>query len=169
VLMLFFLMLCCWYGSSVLFIPFYAPLKRRIQTEGWKIMDSNGIGPLNAPMPHILIIQIYNGTLSAQALVDLVFPLVCGIGVLITWFFALHVRLVLYARTSLEHKILLENRIAAMLRDDDDPSKPDEMNPYDRGFWNNANQVLGWNAITVLLPISIDPPPPIIPKLEKSQ
>ena len=166
--MLLYVVLACWYGVALLCRPFYGPMIQSIRQEGWHVLYDSITGPL---APHLLLYQIWEGTLTIRTVVDMVFPLLMGAGGIMTVFFAFHVRYILLARTTLEHKILLQDTIAAILYDQGRPADTPIVNAFNQGWYRNLQQVLGpnfwwrmwvpsWNAT---------PPPPFVPQIDKAQ
>jgi hypothetical protein len=55
------------------------------------------------------------------------------------------------ARTTLEHKILLDKQLEIMIQQGEVSEAPP--NPFDSGWLGNIKAVLGANVFTILLPI----------------
>ena len=99
----------------------------------------------------------------------MIFPLLAGVGAVLTVFLAFHIKYLMSAQTTLENKIVLTKlRSGAMdaLRRRTNPGdtivRP--TNPFDQGWKQNVLQVLGPNLLGLLLPIRLDsPPPPFVP------
>jgi len=169
-------MMGCWYGVGLLFYPFYEPLRAQIKEHGWKWMYSNGTGFLDLPPLMKIINLILSGTLPNKMIVDMVYPLLLGIGAVISGFLGFHVKYVTKAITSLEHRVILE-RTKATLFDralsngqgrTEHTDMPRFTNPFDQGWYRNLRQVLGANLLLIFLPIPIQPPPPCVPYLKES-
>mmetsp|Transcript_9849 Transcript_9849/g.12999 ORF Transcript_9849/g.12999 Transcript_9849/m.12999 type:complete len:475 (-) Transcript_9849:48-1472(-) len=172
-LMLFFLVFCCWYGVAVLFLPFYEPFQQRVKQEGWAQVlysSSTGSSIMTPPLPHKFIYQVLytEKGVPPQLVIDFVFPFLLVIGTIMTVFFAFHVRYVLLARTTLEHKIILQGIIAAILIDQGRrPEETKVINAFDQGWKRNILQILGTNLPLLFLPYRTEPMPPFIPLIEK--
>ena len=172
VLMLFFFMTGCWYGVALLFQVFYEPFRAQIREHGFKWLYSNGTGLLDIPMPHILLGHIFRGDMPAKMVIDVVYPLLLGIGAVLSWFLGFHVKYMTLARTTLEHSICLEDRIdLAKGRQPIGGMVPVSSltNPYDQGYLGNLRQILGSSVVAVFLPIIVTPPPPYRPQPDKSK
>ena len=168
-LMLFFLAIACWYGVAMLFFAFFDPLRQRLNKEGWRWFYSNKTGLLNLPPPLRLMQQVYTRTIEVQTIVDLVFPLLFGVGCLITGLLASHGYYVVRSRTTLEHKILIDDTLASIRQEQGRPANNSVVNPYDNGWSRNLRQALGHNLLLILLPMMIEPEPPLVPNLAKNR
>jgi hypothetical protein len=160
-------MITCWYGAMMLFIPFYDPLKAQIDEHGWRWLYSNGTGFLNLPPMIELVRMVVTGTLPSKAAIDLLYPLLFGVGAIMSGFFGYHLKYVLLARTTLEHRVVLERSMIALFHTGS--SGPALINPFDQGWRKNLAQVLGPNPLLVFLPVFILIPPPYIPSNSKSK
>ncbi|KAG7346822.1 DHHC palmitoyltransferase [Nitzschia inconspicua] len=151
------LTLGCWYGTALLYRPFYEPLKLQLQEHGWKNLFYGNLrtGILNLPPLTTLLLQLGRGQLAQTDLVKLIFPLLAMVGVLQTAFLGYHVLYVCNAYTTLEYKILLEMQYQALLQGDGTWENP--VNPFSTGSkWNNLRHTLGpWYLIG--LPVSVEP------------
>jgi hypothetical protein len=166
---LFFLMIGCWYAVGLLFWPFYEPLRARVKEQGWHFMYSNGTGFLDLPTPMQVVEMIWSGDgLEVNMVIDLVYPFCLGVGAILLGFLCTHVKYVLNARTSLEHRILLDIIYGLLVRPGASPrdaTKPPP-NPFDQGWYRNMLQILGPNPL-ILLPVAVPSPPPYVPKGSK--
>lgn len=175
-LMLFFLMLGCWYGVALLFYPFYEPLRAQVEELGWRFMYANGTGFLDLPPLSKIAQLVWSGQgLEVKMVVDIVYPLLLGVGLVLSVFFGMHVKYVLKANTSLEHRIVLEQAIASIttlaslavlvqpITRASSSRKKQLPNPFDQGWYKNLLQTLGPNLLLILLPLSVRIPPPYVP------
>jgi DHHC palmitoyltransferase len=187
VLLLLFLMLGCWYGISMLLLPFYEPLRQQIREKGFHWTYENGTGFLDLPTPTQLLQMIGSGDgLPVKIVVDLVYPLLLGVGAILSGFLGFHVQYMIKARTTLEHKIILQDALVRIYRQGQQqlqqisshttgtPALPPTEttaatsistanNPFDQGYYKNLQQILGHNLLWILLPVSISLPAPYIP------
>jgi len=152
-LLLVFLTVGCWYGVSLLWLPFYEPLRQQILEHGWHVLYDNQTGFLNLPMPRILLKQFLFGGLEPLVVVKLVFPLISSVGVLQATLLAYHLRYTLLARTTLEYKILLDRQYQALVERREEYVVPP--NPFDHGWINNLKTVLGPRLFLAFLPIPV--------------
>jgi hypothetical protein len=167
-LTLLFLMLSCWYGVALLFWPFYEPLRAQVKEHGIHFLYSNGTGFLDLPPPTKLAKMVWSGDgLEVKIVIDLVYPLMLGVGATISAFLGMHVKYVLKARTSLEHRILLDQIYFSLVRPGASfaslrDAKPPP-NPFDQGGYRNLLQILGSNPLWIFLPVTVQCPPPYVP------
>ena len=169
VLMLLFFMLGCWYGVALLFQVFYEPFRQQIWENGWKWLYSNGTGLLDLPMPHVLVMHIVRRDMPTKMVIDMVYPLLLGIGAILSGFLGFHVKYILLARTTLEHSIFLEEEIHFLRQNANSNGKPSLTNPFDQGYLGNLKQVLGPSIMALFFPITVEPLPPYLPQHDKSK
>ena len=150
-LLLFFLTIGCWYGVAVLWHHFLEPLREQVNEHGWHIMYDHATGFLNIPPLHILIGKFVSGELESDIIIKLVFPLLVSVGLVQLVFLSFHIRYTMAARTTLEHKILLDKQLEIMIQQGEVSEAPP--NPFDSGWLGNIKAVLGANVFTILLPI----------------
>jgi hypothetical protein len=169
-LTIFFLMAGCWYGVGLLFWPFYEPLRAQVKEHGWHFLYSNGTGFLDLPSPIKLVQLILSKDgLPVKIVIDLVYPFLLGVGAILFGFLCMHVKYILKARTSLEHRIVLDKIYGMLVRPGAPPgdaNKPPP-NPFDQGWYRNLLQNLGPNPLWILLPVAVPCPPPYVPKGSK--
>jgi hypothetical protein len=157
-LSIFFLAMGSWYAVFMLFWPFYEPMRAQINEHGFKWLYSNGTGLLDLPpllsMPRLVI----TGQLTTKMVVDMVYPLCLGIGAIMSGFAGFHFKYIVKARTTLEHRVILEHSVSSMLG----RKKSSNMlnNPFDQGWYRNMIQILGPNLLLVFLPVPVTIPPP---------
>ena len=151
ILLLFFLTIGCWYGVAVLWHHFIEPLREQVNEHGWHIMYDQATGFLNIPPLHILMGKFVSGELESDIIIKLVFPLLVSVGLVQLVFLSFHMRYTMAARTTLEHKILLDKQMGSLIQKGEVYEMPP--NPFDRGWFGNIKAVLGGNLFTILLPI----------------
>ena len=170
-LALTYLILGCWYGVFLLALPFYEEFKEQIQQHGLKLLYSHQTGMLNIPPLWTLIRQSLNTNgdgIQPAIIVKMVFPLLFGVGMVLTGFWAFHVIYIWTGRTTLEHKIMLldmNHAAITQLHHATSTTLERPKNPWDQGPWNNAQQVVGWNVMALFLPMNVTPRTPLIPDL----
>jgi hypothetical protein len=169
-LTIFFLMAGCWYGVALLFYPFYEPLRAQVKEHGWRFLYSNGTGFLDLPSPVKLVQMMWSDDgLPVKIVIDLVYPFLLGVGSILFGFLCMHVNYILNARTSLEHRIVLDMTYGMLVRPGASPrdaNKPPP-NPFDQGWYRNLLQILGPNPLWILLPVAVPCPPPYVPNTSK--
>jgi hypothetical protein len=167
-LVLFFLMIGCWYGTAILFWVFYEPLKAQIEEHGWRglLGPEHGTGLLDLPSPLDIPYLLWNSQVSTKQVVDMVYPLLFGVGAVMSGFAGVHVRYILKAQTSLEHRILLERQAVSLFHA---KKITDTVNPFDQGWIKNVRQALGDNLWLIFLPIKVQSPRPFVPRVDKNK
>lgn len=81
-------------------------------------------------------------------------------------FVGYHLKYILSAVTTLEHRVILEHKYAALLHSGSgsgDTTPSPTRNPFDQGWNKNLVQLLGPNLLLVFLPWPVKPPPPFLP------
>lgn len=176
VLMLAYFMVGCWYGVALLFPVFYEPFWQQIQQHGFQWMYSNGTGMLDLPMPHIILLHLLRRDMPSQMVINLVYPLLLGIGAVLSGFLGFHVKYMLLARTTLEHSVRLEEQIhqarsssSANRSTSATPLVHQAINPFDQGYKKNLWRILGPSTAALFLPIPVRPFPPYQPQPGKSK
>jgi hypothetical protein len=159
-LTLFFLMMGCWYGVSLVFWPFYEPLRAQVKEHGFRWFYSNGTGFLDLPKPLALLNMFRSGKVPAKVVIDIVYPLLLGVGAILSGFFGYHVKYSIMARTTLEHRVILEQSFVSLYHSGSVGATP--TNPFDQGWRKNLEQVLGRNFALSFLPLVVEPPPPFV-------
>jgi hypothetical protein len=169
-LTIFFLMAGCWYGVGLLFWPFYEPLRAQVNEHGWHFLYSNGTGFLDLPTPMKLVQMMVSADgIPVKIVIDLVYPFLFGVGAVLFVFLCMHIKYILNARTSLEHRIVLNKTYGMLVQPGASPrdaNKPPP-NPFDQGWYRNMLQILGPNPLWILLPVAVPCPPPYVPKGSK--
>ena len=155
VLTLFFLSVGGCYGACILFFPFYLPLKKQVSEIGFRALFSFSGGFLDNPPPWKLLQQIMSNDLDPFVIIKIVYPILFFVGIILSAFLSQHVKYMLTARTTLEHKIILDIQYAQLLRNNTWYKPP--CNPFDCGWYSNITQVLGRNLLLVFLPVPVAP------------
>jgi hypothetical protein len=179
VLMLVFLVAGCWYGVALFCVPFYGPFRAQIREQGVHWLYGQGTGLLDLPMPVRILQHVLDGDLPVKMVLDVVYPLLLGLGAILTTFLGFHAKYIITGRTTLEHAIVLEQQMSplrAWWSRSTHPSRPatavtvaKPVNPFDQGYRRNIQQVLGPSWLAFLLPVWVTPPPPYLPDADKSQ
>lgn len=178
VLMLVFLVGACWYGVALFCVPFYEPFRAQIREKGLHWLYGQGTGLLDLPMPARILQHVIEGDVPVKLVLDVVYPLLLGLGAILTTFLGFHAKYILTGRTTLEHAIVLEQQMSPLRawwsRRSARPSRPVAtpavpVNPFDQGYRRNLRQVLGPSWLACLLPMRVTPPPPYLPDADKSQ
>jgi hypothetical protein len=171
-LTLFFAMLGCTYGVGLLFWPFYEPFRAQVREHGLKWLYSNGTGLLDLPHPvSFLGMIVRREPIPTKVVVDIVYPLLLGIGAVMAAFLGTHLKLVAKAYTSLEYRVVLHQSYVDYFhrqnaKPDDRPApdhKQEARNPFDQGWRQNFLQVLGSPLWLLFLPIPSKIFPPYVP------
>jgi hypothetical protein len=102
--------------------------------------------------------------------IKLAYPFLLGVGVIMAVFLGFHLKYIASAKTTLEHKIVLDtlctslwkqssfNNIASVV-----PGEPTLRNPFEKGRQNNFYQIIGPTPWLIFLPVRVDIPPPYVP------
>jgi hypothetical protein len=151
---LLFVSIGCFYGVTVLWSPFYEPLKQQVSEHGWHFLYENKTGFLNLPPLGTLVRQFWSTGLEQEIVVKLVFPLLVSVGVLQAVFLSYHIRYTVLARTTLEYKILLDRQYQNLVQRNE--IYPVPRNPFDRGWLENVRDVLGPAPGLIFLPIPVN-------------
>ena len=108
-----------------------------------------------------------DGGLPWPVAIKLAYPLLLGVGTTMALFLGFHIRYILEARTTLEHKVVLETLYDSLWKQAFSQSKPTTdkataYNPFNQGWEANLRQIIGppWS---LFFPVAIDPPPPFLP------
>jgi DHHC palmitoyltransferase len=175
-----FVTLGCWYGVSILYKPFYEPVQEYLKGHGGLLrlaQSSIRHGTIPADLPNFFAIPTLadfwavvtesNHPRLHQTVLDAVFPLVFAVGATMALFLGSHVKSVLRATTTLEHKIALDRMFRHLrnrLLDQNEACDERWVNPFDQGSAiKNWSTVLGSNPLLLFLPIPVPTPPPFLP------
>lgn len=158
---------------GLLFWPFYEPFRAQVKEHGLKWLYSNGTGLLDLPHPiELLRMVIRREPLPTKVVLDIVYPLLLGIGAVMAAFLGTHLKLVARAYTSLEYRVVLHQSYVDYFHRQQDmqPDRPTanqkqaSRNPFDQGWHRNIQQVFGCPLWIIFLPIQIKIPPPYVPR-----
>lgn len=188
--------LACCYSIGVLVVPFYELVRQEQERQATEYAaednDNNNHGWLIKMILAYQRSQIFDDVptnpwtfyqaLQQQSDVDgrvglpwtiavkIVYPLLLGIGTIMSVFLGFHVQYVIKARTTLEHKVVLETLCTSLWEESFAGSRllsrktePTVLNPFDDGWRNNICNIIGSNPWYLLLPISVETPAPYIP------
>lgn len=192
VLTLSFIALSCWYGVLLFYRPFYEPLQEQLREHGGIIKyvqlyaanklpeyDENEKGLFDIPTVAEIgdMILCPDKSMPVQAVVDLLFPLLFGVGAILALFLGMHIKYILKARTTLEHRFLLDEEYESLLsglsehKNSKGASKTgiSSINPYDQGYYRNWTRIMGSNWFYLLLPLPVHPPLPYIPYVSRKK
>jgi hypothetical protein len=149
----------CFYGISVLFVPFSDPLRKRVLEHGFRFFYGNKTGFLDIPHPWTLVKQAVTIGIESEVVVRLIFPFLVAVGSTLAIFLGYHVQLIFAARTQLEQTIIHDRQLKE-LKETKKLSRPPR-NPFDKGRYANIQQVFGSNMLLVFLPVPVEPLPPL--------
>lgn len=145
VLFMIHLTVACWYGTALLFRPFYEPLLERVKEHGFRWLYGNGTGMLNLPPLWDLLLLLVWGertertanVVISQVVIDIAYPILMGVGAVMSVFLGYHFKLMSKSYTTLEHRIVMDYQL--------EHRKPfDRSNLFDEGSWyKNIAQVFG--------------------------
>lgn len=171
-----YLVIGCWYGALMTGPSFYRALKERLDATGgkwWQLfVGRNMTGVLDLPYPWTMVYMMIRGELSSQMWVNIIFPFLFMVGVLLTFFWAFHFHYILTAQTTLEERVRLlrEREVAMALLRSRNPEIPDKpVNPFHQGAWRNLRQALGPAPWLLLLPLPRPLPAPYLPPGAKAR
>ena len=180
--LLLHIVLACWFGLATLVVPFYE-LLREEEDRQRNIQELHPENSLKQIFKFYQQSQFFDDipknpvqfirTLSSEAglpwtvAIKLAYPLLLGVGTIMTLFLGFHIRYVLQARTTLEHKVILKTLYdslwyQAFIKKE---TVADEMaicNPFDQGWRRNFRQIV-WPPWLLFFPIATAPPPPFVP------
>ena len=143
----------CLYGVAVLAIPFFDEINNHAAENGVHFQYENLTGFLDLPAPHMLFKQMVSGQIEIEVVLKLVFPLLAFVGILLMMFLLYHINYVLQARTTLEYKIVMDEKYRALLQGEHYELPH---NPCDQGWSRNLHSSLGPFPL-VFLPVIIEP------------
>jgi DHHC palmitoyltransferase len=180
ILALVYLTFGCWYGVFVLYKPFYDPLREILRKHGGllsyiqkyvanDLTDEKGLFdfPTFEGLKEVLISP--EKSVPVQAVVEIVFPFLFAVGGILSIFLGTHIKYILKAQTTLEHRIVLAHQYDMFmhkLKSQSSPSKvvADWVNPFDQGsYYRNWVQAMGGSWLYLFLPIIVTPLMPFTP------
>jgi DHHC palmitoyltransferase len=171
----------CWYGVLLLYKPFYEPLQHQLRQHGGLSIYiqkylTNELTDEKSLFDFPSLNDVWAMTFSAkepfpvQSIVHIVFPFLLGIGSVLAIFLGTHVKYVLTATTTLDHRVKISHQYHVLqnkLMNKSSLSKPlmdDQANPFDQGScYQNWIQIMGVGWVHLFLPVAVTPPPPFIP------
>jgi hypothetical protein len=164
----------------ILYKPFYEPLKAKLREHGGlgsyvKQYWANGIDESSSvfAMPSIKefgnVLFSTGSRLPMNAVVDVIFPLLFGVGLTLAIFLGTHIHYILSSVTTLERRIILDRQIKLLSSTGSSTIESRScVNPFDRkSLVKNWTQIMGSSIVLLFLPIPSSPPPP--PLLTKKQ
>jgi hypothetical protein len=171
----------------LLYKPFYEPLQAQLRDYGGLLrytqlyLSKNATDDMNLfhipSVTELISILAKEKSFPAQAVVDVVFPFLLSVGAILATFLGTHIKYILTARTTLEHRVILEHQIASLTASSSSKlvasmekhHVDNWVNPFDQGFYLNWVQVMGSNWLYLFLPIPVAPPPPYLPEQLKKK
>lgn len=178
------LVVACWYSLCVMMVPFYELIQVE---EARQLSEYESTDEPSALMKWILAYQrsqffedvptnpwdFFQACQSDRGLpwtvaIKIAYPLLLGIGTIMAVFLGFHLQYVAKARTTLEHKIVLETLCTSLWQESfagtSLPSKEGSvMNPFDDGWRNNIRRMVGPTPWFLLFPFHMEVPAPFIP------
>lgn len=140
VLLIFYVMLGCSYGTCMLASDFYVMVREYSTRHGLKIMGAKyGTGILDLPPPWILLKDYRNtGRIDDDVILRAVFPVLLFLSIVMFVFVLDHLRSIARGYTTLEKKTR--------------PDRSDVVNPFDLGIRKNFERVFGNSLINIIIP-----------------
>ena len=197
VLLLLYITMGCWYGLAVLIVPFYELIRQEQERQAvepsnlFQDVEQKAMGALEkmyifyhqsqffcdiprTPWGMMQLVMFSEEGFPPTLGVKLVYPLLLGIGVTMTFFLGLHIKYIVKARTTLEHKIILEMTYKNLVQKYSVSAETVSVaktasaedfvrNPFDQGWRKNIRQIMGPSLLDLFLPGDIEPPPPFVP------
>lgn len=180
--LLLHIVLACWYGLAVLVVPFYE-LLRQEEDRQHEFQESHPENSLKQMFTFYQQSQFFDDipknpvqfmrTLTSEpglpwtVAIKLAYPLLLGVGTIMTLFLGFHIKYMLQARTTLEHKVILKTQYDSLWHQafSKKETATDEMtiyNPFDQGWQKNFRQIASppWS---LFFPIATGVPPPFVP------
>ena len=140
VLLIFYIMLGCWYGACLLALDFYAMMREYSKLHGFKLMGPQyGTGILDLPPPWTLLKDYRNtGKIDDDVILRAVFPFLLFVSICMFVFLLDHLLSIAKGFTTLEKKTR--------------PDRNDVVNPFDLGIRKNFERVFGKSLINIIIP-----------------
>ncbi len=141
VLLIFYVMLGCCYGTYMLASDFYVMVREHFTRHGLKIMGAKyGTGILDLPPPWTLLKEYQNkGRIADDVILRAVFPVLLFLSIVMFVFLLDHLRSIARGYTTLEKKTR--------------PDRCHVVNPFDLGIRKNFVQVFGNSLINIIIPL----------------
>eukprot|EP00970_Alexandrium_tamarense_P010819 scaffold2249_cov201-Alexandrium_tamarense.AAC.7 len=161
-LLVFYVMLGCTYGSLMLGVDFYNMMKKRIQLHGFSIMGAEyRTGLLDLPLPWTLWKEYKsNGRIPEDVVLRAAFPFMLFVSVVMCWFFMSHLKLIASGLTTLEQVARPETDSFGYTTAFNPPNERRKLvNPFDHGPRKNLQRVMGTSMIRLVLPLPSNPTP----------
>jgi DHHC palmitoyltransferase len=105
--------------------------------------------------------------------IKLAYPLLLGVGVIMAVFLGFHLKYIVLAKTTLEHKIVLDTLCTSLWKQSigrvaSVHGEPSFVNPFDQGSRSNFYRIIGPKPWLMFLPVRVDIPTPYVPPRSKS-
>eukprot|EP00986_Skeletonema_menzelii_P004361 scaffold1472_cov157-Skeletonema_menzelii.AAC.5 len=138
VLLIFYVMLGCWYGACMLAWDFCDMMRKYATLHGFKLMGPHyGTGFLDLPPPWTLLKDYRKtGRIDDDVILRAVFPFLLFVSICMFVFFLDHMRSIAKGYTTLEKKTRPGNAV----------------NPFDLGATKNFERVFGCSLINMTIP-----------------
>lgn len=140
VLLIFYIMLGCWYGACLLAFDFFDMMREYSAMHGFKLIGPKyGTGILDLPPPWTLLKDYRNnGRIDDDVVLRAVFPFLLFVSICMFVFLLDHLVSIAKGYTTLEKKTR--------------PDRNDTVNPFDFGIRKNFERVFGTSLINIILP-----------------
>lgn len=172
VLTIFYIVIGCAYGIALLARPFGEIMSEQFEKHGIKYLYKNKTGILDLPYPSALWEELMvSGTIDFNVVIKLVI-LILGITfILVSGLLWTHILYIKNGVTTLESFLINKIRLKKLMNsgfrkkgliDEEGSVLSRLLNPYDQGWKNNFYQIFGSNLFLILLPVTVNIPPPKI-------
>lgn len=157
---LIYLVIGCFYGVVILFMPFYETIENQINSKGWRLFYENKSGFLDLPMPMEIMKELKDtGTLDKEVILKMVVPFLIGTGLLLASFLSSHLSYIFSGLTTLERMAVLnfQSRKSIDKLHNGSESKLADLkvvNPYDHGWKQNVSSIMGTEFMLGFLPFT---------------
>jgi hypothetical protein len=166
----------------LLYRPFYEPLKAKLRGHGglgsyvkqyWEngFNETSSIFEMQSIKDFGRALFSTGPQLPIHAVVDVIFPLLLGVGLILAIYLGTHIHYVLTSVTTLERRILLDRQIALLCsKRSNQPGST--VNPFDQNsLVKNWTQIMGSSIASLFLPIPLSsrPPPLTVATTKKEQ
>jgi hypothetical protein len=147
VLLIFYVMLGCWYGAYMLAFDFFDVMREYFALHGFNLMGPKyGTGLLDLPPPWTLLKDYrIKGRIDDDVVLRAVFPFLLFVSICMFVFLLDHLLSIACGYTTLEKKTR--------------PDRNDAVNPFDFGIRKNFERVFGTSLINMFLPIPFQTTP----------
>ncbi len=151
--LLFHLVVGCCYGISILFNPYYQLILNHMeqinQVNDWKEILTNRqqLSFLPIPTPIVIFNELrIRGTVEPEMIIQLIFPFLLCVGILLTMFFTSHCKYVIKSLTTLEYMATLKFKKEQTLLGNG-LCDIKIVNPFHRGCWENIRNTMNSNRL----------------------